>query len=85
MICKERERMRAALSGLKKVEVFPSQANFLLLRVAKADVVFAGLKDAGILIKNLHAKGSLLENCLRVTIGLPEENDRFINALKELI
>jgi len=84
-ICQERERMHASLAGLKKVEVFPSQANFLLLRVAKADAVFAGLKDAGILIKNLHAKGSLLENCLRVTIGLPEENDRFINAFKELI
>lgn len=84
-ICEERERMRAALTELKKVEVFPSQANFLLLRVATADAVFAGLKQSGILIKNLHAKGSLLENCLRVTIGLPEENDRFIHALKELI
>jgi len=84
-ICQERERISAALTALENVEVFPSQANFLLLRLAKADDVFSGLKDAGILIKNLHAKGSLLQDCLRVTIGLPEENDRFINALKELI
>ncbi|PIS19638.1 MAG: histidinol-phosphate transaminase [Zetaproteobacteria bacterium CG12_big_fil_rev_8_21_14_0_65_55_1124] len=85
MICQERERMSTALSALDKLEVFPSQANFLLLRVANATAVFEGLKQAGILIKNLHAKGSLLEGCLRVTIGLPEENDRFVNALKELI
>jgi len=84
-ICQERERMSATLKALEKVEGFPSQANFLLLRVADANTVFEGLKQAGILIKNLHAKGSLLEGCLRVTIGLPDENDRFINALKELI
>jgi len=84
-ICLERERMATALEALGSVEVFPSQANFLLLRVARADAVFDGLKGAGILIKNLHAKGRLLEGCLRVTIGLPEENDCFVNALKELI
>jgi histidinol-phosphate aminotransferase len=84
-ICQERERMSAALKALKNVTTFPSQANFLLLRVADAKAVFDGLKEHGILIKNLHAKGSLLEGCLRVTIGLPEENDRFVNALKELI
>jgi len=84
-ICRERERMAAELGTLDKLEVFPSQANFLLLRVADARAVFEGLKQAGILIKNLHAKGSLLEGCLRVTIGTPEENDRFVHALKELI
>jgi len=84
-ICLERERMSVALATLKNVSAFPSQANFLLLRVADANAVFDGLKEHGILIKNLHAKGSLLEGCLRVTIGLPEENDRFVNALKELI
>jgi histidinol-phosphate aminotransferase len=85
IICQERKRMSKTLGELDKLEVFPSQANFLLLRVANATAVFEGLKQAGILIKNLHAKGSLLEGCLRVTIGQPEENDRFINALKELI
>jgi len=84
-ICLERERMRTTLEALDKVKVFPSQANFLLLRVADANAVFDGLKQAGILIKNLHAKGSLLEGCLHVTIGTPEENERFANALKELI
>jgi histidinol-phosphate aminotransferase len=84
-ICMERDRMSGALALLDKLEVFPSQTNFLLLRVTDANAVFDGLKQAGILIKNMHAKGSLLEGCLRVTIGTPEENDRFIHALKELL
>ncbi|MDQ6987425.1 MAG: histidinol-phosphate transaminase [Mariprofundaceae bacterium] len=84
-IRQQRGRMTAAIMAMDGVEVFPSQANFLLLRVADADAVFNGLIDAGILIKNLHNKGSLLQNCLRITVGLPEENDRLLNALKELI
>jgi len=84
-ICVERERLLAVMQAMDKVEVFPSQTNFLLFRVADPAAVFGGLKQAGILIKNLHAKGSLLEGCLRVTIGTPEENNRFANALKELI
>ncbi|MDX8391723.1 MAG: histidinol-phosphate transaminase [Mariprofundaceae bacterium] len=84
-IRQQRGRMTAAMMAMENVEVFPSQANFLLLRVADADAVFSGLVNAGILIKNLHKKGTLLENCLRITIGLPEENDRLLNAFKELI
>jgi len=67
------------------VEAYPSQANFILLRVANANIVFEALKQKGILVKNLHAAGGLLENCLRVTIGLPEENDQFVASLKEII
>jgi len=85
VICQERERMSAALAKLKNVTVFPSQANFLLLRVADANTVFDGLKDAGILIYPLYAKGRLLEAFLLFTIGLPEENGRFVHSLEELI
>jgi len=84
-ICLERECLLAAMQGMDKLEVFASQTNFLLFRVADPVHVFEGLKQAGILIKNLHAKGSLLEGCLRVTIGTPEENNRFASALKELL
>lgn len=84
-ICLERECLLAAMQGMDKLEVFPSQTNFLLFRVDDPGNVFEGLKKAGILIKNLHAKGSLLEGCLRVTIGRPEENNRFASALKELL
>ncbi len=77
----ERGRMAEALSGLPGVVVFPSQANFLLFRVADAAKVFAGLKARGVLIKNLHGAHPLLADCLRVTVGAPEENEAFLAAL----
>jgi len=84
-IRQSREHLMAAFMSLDGVEPYPSQANFILLRVPNADAVFEALKQHGILIKNMHAHGGLLENCLRVTIGMPEENDRLIASLKEII
>jgi len=80
-----RSRMLAAMMSMDNIEVFPSQANFILLRVPNADATFEALKRHGILVKNLHAAGGLLENCLRVTIGTAEENDQFVASLKEII
>ena len=77
----ERDRVARVVAGLPGVQVFPSQANFLLFRVADAPDRFAGLKARGVLIKNLHGAHPLLENCLRVTIGTPQENDAFMAAL----
>ena len=81
----ERERVRDVMDALDEVEVFPSAANFLLLRVSDAPAVFAALRERGILIKNLHPAGGLLSGCLRVTIGKQEENDSFLAALKEIL
>ena len=63
--------------------MYPSRANFILFRVRQgdADTIFARLKTEGILIKNLNAPGPL-QQCLRVTVGTPEENRRFIEALE---
>jgi histidinol-phosphate aminotransferase len=80
-IVAERGRVAEALAQLPGVEVFPSQANFLLFRVQDAPSCFAGLKARGVLIKNLHGGHPLLENCLRVTIGTPQENKAFLAAL----
>jgi histidinol-phosphate aminotransferase len=80
-IVAERGRVLQALAELPGVEVFPSQANFLLFRVADAGRCFSGLKARGVLIKNLHGAHPLLENCLRVTIGTPKENTAFLAAL----
>ena len=67
------------------VEVFPSETNFLLFRVSSnGNRIFSGLIEQGVLIKNLHAEGTLLENCLRVTVGDREENAEFVKALKSL-
>lgn len=84
-ICQERTRLASLLTNMNHIEVYPSQTNFILLRVPSADTVFKGLKQHGILVKNMHASGGLLENCLRVTIGTPEENDQFLSILKEVV
>jgi histidinol-phosphate aminotransferase len=81
----ERQRLSAALAAMRGVEVFPSAANFLLIRVSQtghnAGEVFNRLLQHGILIKNVGKMHPLLENCLRVTVGTPEENRLFLDAL----
>ncbi len=81
-IVAERGRLAAALSALPGVRVYDSRANFLLMRLPAASEVFEGLKRRGVLVKNLHGAHPLLADCLRVTVGTPEENARFIAALK---
>ena len=61
--------------------MFPTQANFVLVRVPDAQHWFATLRDAGILVKNVSAWHPLLANCLRITIGTPAENDALLDAL----
>ena len=79
----DRTVLQAALAAVAGVEVFASEANFLLFRVANATAVFEGLKQRGVLIKNLNGGHPMLCDCLRVTVGSPQENERFMNALKE--
>jgi len=85
-IMAERDRVGAALSALDGVEAFPSGANFILFRPTAADgvTVWEGLLQAGVLVRNF-ARWPRLDNCLRVTIGRPEENDAFLAALKEVL
>jgi histidinol-phosphate aminotransferase len=78
----ERGRVREALASAG-YECFPSDTNFILFRCRErsADDVFQSLLDDGVLIKNLHRAHPALAGCLRVTIGTPEENDRFLAGL----
>jgi histidinol-phosphate aminotransferase len=80
-ICSERTRLLTELRRLPGVEPYASEANFILFRVTTADQVFSGLKQRGVLIKNLHGTHSLLADCLRVTVGTPAENNQFLSAL----
>jgi histidinol-phosphate aminotransferase len=84
LITDERTRLAAALSVIPGVSVFPSQANFLLIRVADAGRVFSALLSRKILVKNPSQSHALLTNTLRLTIGTPAENDAMISALKEI-
>jgi histidinol-phosphate aminotransferase len=78
----ERSRVHAALAGLPGVEVFPTHTNFVLARVPDAPRWFDRLRQAGILVKNLHGWHPLLANCLRITVGTPDENDAVLAAFR---
>ncbi|RMG33472.1 MAG: histidinol-phosphate transaminase [Gammaproteobacteria bacterium] len=85
-IREERGRLATALAALPGVTVFPSQANFLLLRTppGRAGAWFEGLKARGVLVKNMDGGHPLLADCLRITVGRPEENDAVVEGLREL-
>jgi histidinol-phosphate aminotransferase len=78
----ERERLGAALRALDGVTVFPSRANFFLVRVRDAAHTYEELRRQGVLVRSLHPA---LANCLRITVGTPDENRILLNALKEAI
>ena len=79
----DRSILLAQLDALTGVQVFPSQANFLLFRVSNATAVFNALKARNVLIKNLNGGHPALTDCLRVTIGTPAENAQFLAALQD--
>lgn len=76
-----REALRGRLAQLRGVEVYPSDANFLLARVPDANRLFEDLRRRNVLVKNLHGSHPLLANCLRFTVGTPAENDALLAAL----
>ncbi len=80
----ERERLFQALQTIPYLRPVPSQANFVLCRVAGRDA--AGLKQAleqrGILVRHYRKPG--LENCIRISVGRPEQTDRLLEALRAL-
>jgi histidinol-phosphate aminotransferase len=84
-IVAERARIESALDSLPGVRRFPSATNFVLIRLAGADAVFERLKARGILIRNLHGSHPLLDNCLRLTVGTPDENRLLLDALGALL
>jgi histidinol-phosphate aminotransferase len=81
----DRSRLYRQLNEIAAVRVYPSEANFLLFRVANATAVFNGLKQRGVLIKNLNGGHPMLADCLRVTVGSPAENEQFMAALQDTL
>ncbi|MDK4687647.1 aminotransferase class I/II-fold pyridoxal phosphate-dependent enzyme, partial [Kingella kingae] len=81
----ERERVSSELAALEDVTVFDSQANFVTVRLPNANTAFEKLKQNKILVKNLHGSHSVVENCLRLTIGTPEQNDEVLRVLRNVI
>ncbi len=82
IILQEKEKMRQALKELPGVnKIFPSDTNFLLVEIAGATEIYKALLKQGIVVRN--RSGILYcDECLRITIGTPEENDRLIKELR---
>ncbi|OBU87223.1 histidinol-phosphate transaminase [Chromobacterium subtsugae] len=78
----ERARLSDALSALPQLAVFASEANFLTVRAPDAPALFQHLKASGILIKQLHGSHPLLDHCLRLTVGSPDENAALLSAIQ---
>lgn len=78
----QREKLITAMQSISGIQVFPSEANFILFKTLNipAGIVFKRLLENKIMIKNV-SDNSLLENCLRVTVGTENENEAFLTAL----
>jgi histidinol-phosphate aminotransferase len=81
-IKKERERLSGILLKMHVIEkVYPSDSNFLLVKVKNASYIYNALVNRNIIIRN---RSSMVDNCLRITIGKKSENDQLIRALKSI-
>ena len=82
VLCAERSTLLRVLGDMPGVRPFPSEANMILVRVPDSKRCFDGMKTRGVLVKNIASLHPLLANCLRLTVGTPEENVQMIDALK---
>ena len=81
----QRAVLLAALARLPGLRAWPSDANMILVRVPDAARAFAGLKERRVLVKNVSTMHPLLANCLRLTVGTPDENAQLLAALQSTL
>lgn len=80
---KERDALVSKLVELPVVEkVYPSDANFVLVKVAGANEVYQYLRDQGVIVRN-RSSVILCEDCLRITVGTPQQDEQLVNLLKD--
>ena len=81
LILSERENLISELNQLELVKkIYPTDANFLLVEVEDADDLYQYLVDEKVIIRN---RNSVVKNCVRITIGTPEENKKLIESLQK--
>lgn len=81
----ERKRLEEALASIRVVEkIYPSDANFLLVKVADAKAIYTWLLSNEIVVRD-RSKVILCDGCLRITVGTAKENDELLNALQKFI
>jgi histidinol-phosphate aminotransferase len=84
-LIRQRDVIQHGLDQLPGVVVYPSEANFVLFRVEHAAAVWRDLLHGhGVLVRDL-SRAPYLEDCLRVSVGSPEENARFLAAMEEIV
>ncbi len=82
MIKNERERLKSQLNKLDIIEkVFPSDANFILVKTRDADEIYKRLASKNIIVRN---RNRIIPGCLRITVGKKSENTRLLKALSEI-
>ena len=84
MITAQRAVLLEALAKMPRLLAYPSDANMITVRTPDADAAFAHLKAQGILVKNISKMHPLLKNCLRLTVGTPDENTKMLAALRDI-
>ena len=79
------EEKKSLIQNLKKLDlvkkIFPSDANFILIAVDNADSVYQELVNKNVIIRN---RNSVIKNCLRITVGSPDENQKLIETLQNI-
>lgn len=84
VIINEKKRLMGRLRSLNCVKrIYPSDANFFLIKVDNATVLYSKLRERGIIVRDRSSEAKL-DNCIRITVGTPEENDALITALEEI-
>ena len=83
-VLEERERLRQAFEAAPfQYKVYPSDANFLLVEVGRANEIYAALVEKGVIVRNRNSV-SLCRGCLRITVGTVDENTLLLQALEEV-
>ena len=87
LIRNERSSLFDALNAIESLQVWNSEANFILFRTAqgKARELYDAMREHGVLIRCLDGVHPLLQDCLRVTVGTAAENQAFLKVLSELM
>lgn len=81
----ERKKLVANLEALPLIQhIYPTDANFVLVKVNDANLIYQQLVDKGIIVRNRNSV-TLCQGCLRITVGTPSENKQLLTALQQLV
>lgn len=83
-VLSERDKIRRKLTAFDFIEtIYPTQANFVLVKTSDADKIYKHLVERQIIVRN-RSNVDLCGGCLRITVGTPDENERLMRALNDL-